>query len=261
MSKDKTTNEDAEVVEPTKEVAVADAGWQVLFGDKNAPVPAHINQEYTRGNENVTAEDQAIPTIKLVQAINVQDIKALTQGKAEVGDLFDTLFNQLHKELFIVNIAFVKTFTIWKARKMGGGKVGEFSTEAEARDAIGALPQMPSDMPYEITQTHKHLCLMLDVNAEEKKVTIAHPCQFYFKKTGIKVSINWNTDIMTRGGDRFDSVWRVSSKDEKSSSGDVYKNHSIEFAGWVPEAIKKEAEAIYESLTQPVSEPSEEAVA
>ena len=234
-------------------LVVPEDSYITLFGEKDAPMPDYIEYSDTRGNEEVTVDDQTTPTFKLVQAINLDEIKALTQGKAESGDLYNTVFNTLHKEVFVLNLYFTKTYTIWKSRKMGGGKIGEYKTQIEAEQALAELPEMPKDMGYDIILTHRHLCALLEVDAEAGKVSIDSPCQFYFKKSSIKPSATWNTDIMTRGGSRYAGIWRVSSHTETSKSGESYKNFDISFAGWAPKPLLKEAEEIYNSLPHVVA--------
>lgn len=239
---------------------VSESKGIALFGKKDAAIPEHVKSGGGRGNEQVSAKDQLIPQIKLVQAINLASMKAITKGKAEIGSLLNSSTNEVHDEIYVINLYFKKSFTIWKSRKMGGGKMGEFYSEAEAQAALADLPAMPSDMPYDVTETHQHLCLLLDVDSEKGTAKVKSPCQFYFKKTSQKVSASWNTNIAAQGGDRFASVWHITSVDESNKSGDTYKNFQIEFAGWAPEDIFKEAEKIYDGIVGNVK-PTEESVA
>lgn len=127
-----------------------------LFGAK-AELPASAANDVGMGNENMSADDVAIPQIKLLQALSPECISV--EG-AKPGKFYNTQTGELLDEIYFISLKFKVTFNIWKDQDLGGGKQGEFDTEAAAQAARAALPGNESD--YDIQKTATHWILLLD---------------------------------------------------------------------------------------------------
>jgi len=194
-----------------------------------------------RGNENVSQEDVARPTIKLLQGLS-PEVKAKNpayiEGAVE-GMLLNSVSGELYDEVYVVNISFTKSFSVWQDRKLGGQYEGMYSTEAEANakfEEIGATKET-----HGIFETHTHICAMID--PETKKV---QPIQFMMNRSALGPSRAWNTNIATAGGDRFSSIWKVSGTSMSNSKGD-WVTYQTQFAGYAPEDLHGQLAKMYDA--------------
>jgi hypothetical protein len=211
-----------------------------LFGDKSS-MPAHLQQEETSlGNENAGGDAQAVPMLKLLQALS-PEVQSL-EG-ARPGLLLNNVTKELMQSTYCINLYFERYFTVWRDRKKGGGKFGEFATEAEALAHIGGLDGDAAD--YHAQETHKHYLLLLDAQGDP-----AGPAVLYMKATQLTPSRNWNTSINLhgQGKSRFATVWTLGSEKQKNARNETYDNFTVAFAGFAPEGLYHEAKQTYLSL-------------
>lgn len=226
------------------------------FGDKSAAMPAHVRTNLpARGNENATGSALATPQLKLLQAISPE---CRSVEGAKPGLLFNNVTRELYEAVYVMNLHLDVMFTVWKDRKKGGGKFGEFATESEAQTHLATLNGDPDD--YIVQETHKHYLLLLDENGAVKG-----PAVVYMKATQLTPSRAWNTGIQLENRDadgnpldRFATVWMLSSETVDNNSGDAYENFTIECAGWPSSELFEAAQANYESLTGNRAAPAEQ---
>lgn len=218
--------------EPSTEVA--------LFTDKlPATPPSFLTAAAPRGNESVSAEDMAMPRIKLMQPLSpeVNDV-------IQPGMFLNTITNKGVKSFLAVNLHFQKEFAVYKKRELGGGWVVSAPTEIEAHDAIQKLPGTPAD--YEVNESHRHVLCILDDDLKPQE-TVA---MFLANKTGLYTSRKWNAEIQTRGNgqyDRFATVWKISSEKQTNAKGTFYAP-TTEFVGWVTEELYAQAARTHDAL-------------
>jgi len=82
------------------------------------------------GFENVSANDVAIPYLKVLQALS-PELRGVTKiAGAEEGLILNTVTGQLMKEVRIIPCAFKKSYVEWTPREAGGGLVKEHTDEA-----------------------------------------------------------------------------------------------------------------------------------
>tara|TARA_R100001460_G_scaffold51865_4_gene90698 strand:- start:605 stop:1285 length:681 start_codon:yes stop_codon:yes gene_type:complete len=212
-------------------------------------VPAYINTETSRGNENVGAQ-LAIPRIKQLQKMSDEVDKhhpKYIEG-AEPGMFLNTLSGAtLGEDLYVISINFTTEFVVWRTRDAGGGYIGAGATAAEAQALIDAQEddkgqQVPASN-FQITETHSHLMVLKDPKTGE----LSMPAIFDFANSKLSVSKNWNTQISMKGGDRFAGLWHVSTVAVENRSGATYLNLKIDWTGWAQEEDYKAAEALYQS--------------
>lgn len=211
-----------------------------LFGQK-AELPAYAVQDKGQGNENVGSEDQAVPQIKLLQALSPE---CESVEGAKPGFLYNTVTGELTEELYVINLYFTKEFAVWRDRDLGGGLMDTFDTEREAREYQATLPG-DYQKDYAVSETHLHLCLLVD-----EQNGVVSPCRFYMDRTKLSTSKSWNTEIALLSADapRFASIWRISPKSQTNKKNQKFYNLETEFVCWAPEAVYADAKENYEGL-------------
>lgn len=207
-----------------------------LFGGKTDVVPAHLQTEAPVGNENVSSNDMTVPRLNLLQALSDE---CRTVDGAKPGLLYNTVTGELFESVNLINLFFKKEYAIFKKRKLGGGLEGNFDSLEAAQAHLDSLSHKED---YDIVDTDKHFCLLLDEDGEP-----ASPAVLYMSSSKLKVSKSWNTDIALRckNADRFAGVWRVSAREEVNRRNEAYYNLDIEFIGWAPEPLYLEAKKLY----------------
>ncbi len=212
-----------------------------LFGDKSDIVPAHLQTDAPVGNENVTTNDMAIPRLTLLQAIS-PEVREIPEAQA--GMLHNSVTKDLYESVNLINLLFQKEYTIFKKRELGGGLEDNFTSQSLAQAHLDTLSS-PED--FDIVETDKHFCLLLD--AEGKPVS---PVILYMSASKLRVSKDWNTEIQLKGknADRFASAWNLSSRSETNRQNQIYENMQISFMGWVDEELYAFAKDTYKSLSQ-----------
>ena len=212
----------------------------------NGALPDYMNKAGNRGNEDVKASDMSIPRIKLLQKMSdeVDRHHANYVEGAKDGDFLNSITREnLGGELYVISIKFTEEYTVWKERTKGGGLLGSYKTEGDAAAAIAAT-ETPGD--YSITQTHSHILCLLDTETGK----IGKPAIMDFSSSKLRVSRNWNTQINMKGGDRFSSVWKISSVAAKAKNQAQYMNLEVEYMGWASEENYKVAEDIFTQFSK-----------
>ena len=208
-------------------------------------LPAHLQQSGGLGNENVSSDHLQVPRIKQLQGISheIDKYHANYIEGAEVGQWLLTSTNELFgEEIYAINVKFDENYVIWAEREAGGGNKGSFPTEAAAEEA---LAQLPDSKNCYIQHTHDHALLLMNPETGELDTT---PCMFSMNRSKMSTSRNWNTQIMQRPGDRFSSVWKVSSVRKEGKKG-VFMVAEVEWVGYAQEADYNAAKEVYLNMT------------
>lgn len=208
-------------------------------------VPAHvINAGIGRGNEEV-GNALAIPRIKLLQKMSPEVDKyspKYVEG-AEPGAFINSITGEVYgDELYALNLKFKVEYVVWRNLDIGGGLLGNFTSQAEAEAAVAAQ-EKPSD--YEIKDTHTHVLLLKNPTTGE----VSSPVLMDFTVSKLRTSRAWNTQIATKGGDRFASLWKLKSIPVESRTGQQFMNLDVECLGWTTEEDYKVAEELYEQFS------------
>jgi hypothetical protein len=104
------------------EVAVKQDNLPVAFADD-------MMADAGLGFENVSANDVAIPYLKILQALS-PELRGVTKvAGAEEGLIINTVTGQLMKEGRVIPCAFKKSYVEWTPREAGGGLVKEHTDE------------------------------------------------------------------------------------------------------------------------------------
>ena len=207
-------------------------------------MPAHVKNGNNLGNENIASEHLSTPRLKQLQQLSneVDENHSEYIEGAKVGDFINTVTKESYgKELFVVNVHFREEYVVWVKREKGGGLVGTFPTQAEAIKYLEDQGSKVED--HEITQTQTHTLLKVD----DKTGDISEiPFLFDCSSSKLRVSREWNTQIMKLGGDRFASLWKLSSVQTANKAGQKFMNISVSNVGWLKEDTYNVAKGFYE---------------
>lgn len=207
-------------------------------------VPAHvINAGIGRGNEDV-GNALAIPRIKLLQKMSPEVDKYSPKHVkgAEPGAFINSITGEVYgDELYALNLKFKIEYVVWRNLDIGGGLLGNFTSQAEAEAAVAAQ-EKPSD--YDIKDTHTHVLLLKNPTTGE----VSTPVLMDFTVSKLRTSRAWNTQIATKGGDRFASLWKLKSVPVESRTGQQFMNLDVECLGWTTEEDYQVAEGLYEQF-------------
>jgi len=207
-------------------------------------MPAHVKQSNNLGNENINSEHLSTPRLKQLQQLSneVDENHSEYIEGAKVGDFINTVTKESYgKELYVVNVHFREEYVVWVKREKGGGLVGTFPTQAEAIKYLEDGGNKVED--HEITQTQTHTLLKIDeATGEVSEIPFLFDCS----SSKLRVSREWNTQIMKLGGDRFASLWKLSSVQTANKAGQKFMNISVSNVGWLKESAYNVAKEFYE---------------
>ena len=203
-------------------------------------LPAHLANGSGLGNENVSADDMAVPQLALIQALSPELKKSDSNyiDGASVGHIFNKVTGEVFENVFVVNLKFESLFTVFKKREHGGGFEGNHDTLAAAEQHI-VDKGLVSDQ-HQIVDTAIHTVACLDANGQNAKLA-----RIYMSNSNKKVSDAWNTTIANTEADRFAKVWALSSVEEINGKGQGYQVFKATDAGFASEALYKESRATY----------------
>jgi hypothetical protein len=180
-------------------------------------MPAHVKQGNNLGNENINSEHLSTPRLKQLQQLSneVDENHSEYIEGAKVGDFINTVTKESYgKELYVVNVHFREEYVVWVKREKGGGLVGTFPTLLKIDEATGEVSEIP---------------FLFDCSSSK-----------------LRVSREWNTQIMKLGGDRFASLWKLSSVQTANKAGQKFMNISVSNVGWLKESAYNIAKEFYE---------------
>lgn len=222
----------------------------------NKQLPA-INKP-GRGFEEADAESFAIPFLAVLQKSTPwadPDDAAYIKG-AKPGMLINTVTLELFQEASLVPCAFQRRFNRWAPRDAGGGFKGTFMPSAIAgMEASGVIKQseegrwyfpLPDGSINEkkcdiLTDTRMHFCQLIDDDAPPTGVLVS------LSRTQLKKSKGWMTLMQQKGGDMFDWVYTVSTRDEENDKG-KWKGVVITLERESTAAERAASEAFYASV-------------
>ena len=208
-------------------------------------VPAHVLKGTGLGNEEVGKDHLQTPRVKLIQTMSNEVDKNHSEyiEKLAPGDFLNSVTKENYgTEMYVLNVKFAEDFVVWKKREIGGGLVGNFKSLAEATDYLNAQ-DLDVDQ-HDVIQTQSHL--LIEKNAESGELGI--PFIMDFASSKLRVSRSWNSQIQTKGGDRFASLWKLRSVQTAYKVGQKFMNLTVDFEGWATEEDYIESKKLYEAL-------------
>jgi len=211
-------------------------------------LPSHASKGEVLGNEFIKAEHLQTPRVKQLQVMSheVDENHSEFLEGAKPGDFFNTITRENYgKEMYIINIKFTEEFVIWRKRERGGGLIGSFPSNAEALEHLKSQDLKVED--HEITQTQSHLLLKKD---PETGALDSQPFIFDCSSSKLRVSREWNTQLQLVGGDRFSSLWKMSSSETQNRNGQKFWNIGVQNIGWVTDENYEAAKSLYTSVSK-----------
>lgn len=221
---------------------------KTVVAKKDTGVPAFLKKHEgpIRGSEQAGMEDIILPRLLLLQQLSPQldeEAPEFIDG-AKAGDMVNSLTGENYgKEVVIVPVYFAKEVVIWKKREKGGGFCGSFKTRKDASTALMSLEPPIED--YDIEDQVNQFSLILKEDGSVEQVVVS------FNRTKLKTSRKLQSLIRLSGYDSFACKYKLSSVMEKSDLGRYY-NYAVAPLGFVDEAVYREAEAVYESISSNV---------
>ena len=222
---------------------VESTGTNVQLVSKD--VPAHVVKGTGLGNEEVGKEHLQTPRVKLIQTMSNEVDKNHSEyiENLSPGDFLNSVTKENYgTEMYVLNVKFTEDFVVWKKREIGGGLLGNFKSLAEATDYLTSN-DLDVDQ-HDIIQTQSHLLMQKSTSTGELGI----PFIMDFASSKLRVSRSWNSQIQTKGGDRFASLWKMKSVQTANKVGQKFMNLTVEFEGWATEDDYLEAKKLYESL-------------
>jgi hypothetical protein len=210
-------------------------------------VPTHVSKSSGLGNEDVSAEHLQTPRVKQLQQLSneVDENHSEYIEGAKPGDFVNTITRENYgKEMYVINIKFTEEFVIWRKREKGGGLVGSYSSQKDAYTYLEAEGLAVED--YDIIQTQSHLLLRKDAETGELS---GQPFIFDCSSSKLRVSREWNTQLKLAGGDRFSSLWKMSSAQTQNRASQKFYNIAVENQGWVTDEDYAASKKLYESIS------------
>lgn len=173
--------------------------------------------------ENMTAADQAVPFVRILQALSPEVAKKDSKiPGAEPGLMLDTVTRELHKEIIIVPCLTEHLYVEWRPRSQGGGFVGRrgLHDPVVAQCKKNDKGRLITAEGHELVETFYLACMMLD-NADD--VVPAGFAMLAFTSSGIqpyKKSIGELRKFP--GAPLFAHRLRVATDEQSNSEGTWY---------------------------------------
>ena len=175
--KDKTAaNEKAIAKIENTQTAMAAIGSDILEDAQNSS-----------GFENIKPEDEAIPFVKILQALSPECKKGTRVSDAEEGDFFNTVTQEVFKgEIRVVPCAYQKAYVEWRPRTSGGGFVKQHF-DSTILDQTKKDDKNNDVLPNgnHIVTTAYHFCIIVKAEGSYDRVVIA------MTSTQLKKSRRW----------------------------------------------------------------------
>ena len=211
-----------------------------LVSDK---VPAHVKNSAGLGNEEVSTEHLQTPRVKLLQQLNneVDENHSDYIEGSKPGHFINNVTKENYgTDMFVLNVRFTEDYVVWKKREFGGGLIGTFDTLQQATEFMTEQSMDPEQ--HDVIQTHSHL--LIQKNPETGELSI--PFIMDFSSSKLRVSRSWNSQIQTKGGDRFSVLWKLESVKKANRAGQQFYNLDVAEVGWAQDTDYKAAKELYE---------------
>jgi hypothetical protein len=180
------------------------------------------------GNENMGAEDLALPFLKILSGLD----PVLDQNEeARKGDIYNTVSGQIYKGkegIKVIPCAYQRRFIEWEPRGKGNGAPLNIYAPGEAIPDTERSPDDNKDYVVGgegqyIEETHQHFVLLLNEDGGAETALIA------MKSTQLKKSRKWNSMIASttlQGSSgysfvppRYSHIYELKTIQEENSKG------------------------------------------
>ncbi len=142
------------------------------------------------GMEGMTSQDMAIPFFNILQKLSPQ-LDTLTNAKA--GMIFNTVTEEVFKDITVIPCAYKREFVEWKPREQGGGLVGQHAITSaavtEAKNVNGKLTTASGNI---LVETAYHFVLRVELDTG-----LMEPGLITMSSTQLKKARKWLTQMQS----------------------------------------------------------------
>jgi hypothetical protein len=188
------------------------------------------------GMEGMTSQDMAIPFFNILQKLSPQ-LDTLQNAKA--GNIFNTVTEEVFKDIVVIPCAYKREFVEWKPREQGGGLVGQHSiTSAVVTDAKNVNGKLTTPSGNILVETAYHFVLRVELDTG-----VMEPGLITMSSTQLKKNRRWNSlmnNLKVKGPTgmvtpaRFSHMYKLGSVGEQNDKG-AWMGWTIDIVGQVTE--------------------------
>lgn len=173
------------------------------------------------GMEGMTSQDMAIPFFNVLQKLSPQ-LDTIENAKA--GNIFNTVTEEVFKDIVVIPCAYKREFVEWKPREQGGGLVGQHSITSsvvsEAKNVNGKLMTAGGNI---LVETAYHFVLRVELDTG-----VLEPGLITMSSTQLKKNRRWNSlmnNLKVQGPNgmvtpaRFSHMYKLGSIGEQNDKG------------------------------------------
>jgi hypothetical protein len=188
------------------------------------------------GMEGMTSQDMAIPFFNVLQKLSPQ-LDTLQNAKA--GNIFNTVTEEVFKDVVVIPCAYKREFVEWKPREQGGGLIGQHSiTSAAVTDAKNVNGKLTTTSGNILVETAYHFVLRVELDTG-----VMEPGLITMSSTQLKKNRRWNSlmnNLKVKGPTgmvtpaRFSHMYKLGSVGEQNDKG-AWMGWTIDIVGPVTE--------------------------
>lgn len=188
------------------------------------------------GMEGMTSQDMAIPFFNILQKLSPQ-LDTLPQAKA--GMIFNTVTEEVFKDIVVIPCAYKREFVEWRPREQGGGLVGQHaitsSVVTDAKNVNGKLTTAAGNI---LVETAYHFVIRIELDTG-----VMEPGLITMSSTQLKKNRRWNSlmnNLKVQGPSgpvtpaRFSHMYKLASVAEQNDKG-AWSGWTIDMVGPVTE--------------------------
>lgn len=209
----------------------------------------------TDGFENVTAEDMAIPIIRILQSNSPQCDRKSEEFDPDLteGFFYNSVTKKDTETLTVIPVGFSKSYIEWAPRNSGGGFVAKYSgghpriSEATVIDQKLTLPGGNT-----LVETAEHMVLVVPEDGTPYiallplSVTQMKHSKRFINEMATKVIPDGNGGV--RRAPMFFQQYKLKTGVESNTKGSWYGLTGIEFLGFTPDNLIKAAKEASEAF-------------
>jgi len=176
------------------------------------------------GMEGLSSQDMAIPFFNILQKLSPQLDTLGDLSNAKAGNIFNTVTEEVFKEIFVIPCAYKREFVEWRPREKGGGLIGQHAITSSAvtgaNNVNGKLLTATGNI---LVETAYHFVLRVEL-----ATGVLEPGLITMSSTQLKKNRRWNSlmnNLKVRGPNgmvtpaRYSHVYKLASIAEQNDKG------------------------------------------
>lgn len=215
-----------------------------ITNDEPAWLVEEDNMGVTAGTEEAGAEDLALPTINILQALSpiCDKTKPEYVEGMEPGMMYNTVTGEAYADGILFCPCYFRTeFSVFASRNAGGGFFGSFATQDEAQQAIRVIAQEQKKVPeaFETVRTATHYGLLFDDDHAPYTAVIR------MTSSKLAASRQWITMIRMTGKSAYAYRYRITTVSKSNQQGSWF-TYDIKQADYLSDDHIQAARDLYE---------------